>query len=210
LSKFRTRGSTLPSWYIIASGVLQHSALGESGVISNLGFGGKLNPCRAEFSNTTVLITCGLQTGKIHASIRRVFGIQRSECVYVCMYVCVNVYVCVVINECRIFCINVAHFIHTTVYTLHRESFFLFPPLWKGASGFVGGYQLYFKLLGASCGRNKVWFFLLLSKTQPILIHTITIGSTGYGYWVRGRRLQLIEQKRQPSQPCRQRPARPR
>src|SRR5271156_4630803 len=93
-----------------------------------------------------------------------------------------SVYVCVVINECRIFCINVAHFIHTTVYTLHRESLFLFPPLWKNASGFVGGYQLYFKLLSASYGRNKVWFFSFSQQTQPIPIHTITIGSTRYGY----------------------------
>ena len=40
----------------------------------------------------------------------------------------VYLYVCVIINECRIFCINVVHFIHTTVYTLHRErgSLFLF------------------------------------------------------------------------------------
>jgi hypothetical protein len=50
----------------------------------------------------------------------------------------VYVYVCVIINERRISCINVVHFIHTTVYTLHRERS-LSPLPWKKGSGFVGG-----------------------------------------------------------------------
>ena len=85
------------------------------------------------------------------------------------VYVCVCVYICVVINECRIFCINVAHFIHTTVYTSHRESLFLFPPLWKRASGLVWGYQLYFKLLGCELWEEQSLVFLLLSAnpTHP-------------------------------------------
>src|SRR2546423_14052241 len=121
------------------------------------------------------------------------------------VYVCVCVYICVVINECRVFCINVAHFIHTTVYTLHRENLFLFPPLWKRASGFDWGYQLYFKLLSASYGRNRVWFFSFSQQTQthPHPYHN-DWQYGGYRYWVRGRCLRLTEQKRQPSQPCRQ------
>ena len=98
-----------------------------------------------------------------------------------------SVYVCVVINECRIFCINVAHFIHTTVYTLHRESLFLFPPLWEKASGFVGGVSAVFQIIKCELWEEQSVVFLLLSA-NPTHTHPYhndwQYGGTGTGYGV--------------------------